>query len=208
MIAAAESAHRGGRLDPLDAMLLVAPEMAAPVQQAGAVVPAPVPVPDLVADSQPVVGRAMPPEPVYPSPLPGVTRDQWLAFCGVMARESPGYASQRHVGRYRQRRERVAEIGQDATMLLAMPELQDDAFATDMANALHHLRESGVLARWVGQPIAVPDVDDLVAVTASGLLAVCATAGLEGCVQWLGSKIDRARFRHTTNYFLRCNGMF
>jgi hypothetical protein len=148
-----------------------------------------------------------PPTAAAPS-IPGVAAEQWGALCAQLERERPEYDSQRHVGRYRQSKDRLRELGVDPASIACNPAAQDDALVADLTDAYEHLARAGVLERVLGKPIVLPDVEDAPALSLSGLLAVCTAGGLDACASWLRSKTDRARFRHTTNLFLRCNGIF
>ena len=141
------------------------------------------------------------------SPIPGLSAEQWGALCTVLAREPSSYDSQRHIGRYRQSKQRLAELGIDLASIARNPDAQDRALEVDLADAYKHLAAGRVLDRAVGRPIVLPDVDEAPIVTLPGILGVCAAAGLDHCASWLRSKSDRTRFRHTTNLFLRCNAV-
>lgn len=151
--------------------------------------------------------QTVPPMSV-PSPIPGVPDDAWSTFCGQLERESPSFQSQRHVGRYRHRKDRLAEIGMDPDSIVGSPDAQDQALAADLLDAHKHLTASGILRQHVGRPISIPDVDGTIPLTLSGVLGISAVAGLEGCAGWLENKADRKRFPHTTQTFLRTNGAF
>jgi hypothetical protein len=157
-----------------------------------------------------IVGREIPEilrEPV-PVPVPGLPIDRWETFRDALSREAPDYASNRAVGQYRQRRERLLEIGIDPEDVLASPEAQEHAIAIDLADALERVREGNLDRRHVGRLIWVPGCDDAVKITLSGLLGVVQAAGLDHAEGWLHSKDDRKRFPHTTAAFMRTNGVF
>jgi hypothetical protein len=141
------------------------------------------------------------------SPIHGMSATQWDALRTVLAREPSSYDSGRHIGRYRQSKQRLAELGIDPAAIARNPDAQDRALEVDLADAYKHLAASRVLDRAVGRPIVIPDMDETPIVTLPGLLGVCAAAGLDHCASWLRSKADRVRFRHTTNLFLRCNAV-
>ena len=56
-----------------------------------------------------------------PSPIQGVPDAAWSHFCTQLVRESPLYESAKFAGRYRHRKDRLAEIGFDPDMVLARP---------------------------------------------------------------------------------------
>ncbi len=157
-------------------------------------------------------GSAREPAVNIPSPIVGIDDGSWSHFCGALVRESPDFVSQRNVGRYRHRKDRLAQIGFDPDSIVGSPEAQDAAWNADLADAHHHLAASGML-RHIGRPIAVPVPDgagswQTIPVTLSGMLGVAGVAGLEGCAGWLENKADRKKFPHTTAAFLRSNGVF
>lgn len=148
-------------------------------------------------------------EPLGPgSPLPGVPDEAWRQFVAVLSRESPAFSSSRHVGQYRQRRERLAEVGIDPQTLHGAAAAQRQALDIDLADAYQHAAAGGLLAEHLGRPIAIPDSEGMAVITLSGVLGVIQCAGLEGAVGWLGHLNDRRRYPHTTQAFLRTNGVF
>lgn len=159
-----------------------------------------------VADIQEAVDQAH--AMVPGSPLVGVSDDAWRAFVARLARESPQFSSSRHVGQYRQRRERLAELGVDPSVVLNSAQAQRVALDLDLADAHRHASEGDVLATHLSRPIVVPGCEEAVTITLSGLLGVIQCAGLDGAVGWLERQSDRKRYPHTTQAFLRSNGVF
>lgn len=143
-----------------------------------------------------------------PSPIPGVDGAAWSKFAAQLVRESPAFNSQRNVGRYRHRKDRLAEVGFDPDSIVNSSDAQDAAFNADLADAYRHLVASGTLGKVIGRPIAIPDVEGTVAATLSGVLGLASVAGLEGAMEWLQKKGDRKKFPHTTLAFMRTNGVF
>ena len=180
-----------------------------------------------IVDSLPVPQPISPPEAVVPtqddsgereaadltqanainSPIPGVPDDAWREFARRLEREDLTFDSNRHVGRYRQRRERLAELGIDPRAIHGSATAQRCALDTDLSNALAHAVAGGMLGQ-LGHPIAVPGRDGSETITLSGVLGVIQCAGLDGAVSWLESPNDRRRYPHTTQAFLHCNGVF
>ena len=146
------------------------------------------------------------------SPIDGVAAHAWLAFVGRVSREPPTFAAARHVGQFRQRRERLLELGIDPTTVIGSPEAQLAALDADMRDAYLHARGSGLVDEYLGTELKVSAGGTArpteVTLTLSGVLGVIQAAGLEGAVQWLEQPDDRTRFPHTTQAFLRCNGVF
>jgi hypothetical protein len=142
------------------------------------------------------------------SPIPGVTSGAWSEFSRRLEREAPTFQSQRHVGRYRQNRQRLAEIGFDPAILVGAPDAQDAALFADVGDAYQHVVASGMADTLVGRAIVIPDEEEAPVVTLSGVLGVANVAGLEGACEWFERKEDRKRYPHTTKAFQSTNGVF
>jgi hypothetical protein len=141
-------------------------------------------------------------------PIDGIPAEVWEGFCNRLEREAPTFQSSRHIGRYRQRRERLAELGIDPSGVAGSPEAQRAALDAELADIHRHVVESGDTSRWIGQHVLVPGIGDPVAVTLSGVMGIAQAAGLEGAASWLEHPRDRRKFPHTTEAFLHTNGMF
>jgi hypothetical protein len=142
------------------------------------------------------------------SPIPGVADPAWRDFVVLLARESPQFSSSRHVGQYRQRRERLAELGIDPAAIEGAPQAQRRAIDIDLADAYRHGMASELFAEHLGRPITPPGCESSMPITLSGVLAVIQCAGLEGAVGWLERPNDRKRYPHTTQAFVHTNGVF
>jgi hypothetical protein len=145
--------------------------------------------------------------PSAPSPLANVPNAAWQEFCQRLVREAPNYQSARHVGQYRQRRERLAELGINPNTLGSV-DAQRTALDVDLADAHRHATDGGLLDAALGHGIAIPGREVPETITLSGVLGVIQCAGLEGAASWLENQRDRKRFPHTTQAFLRTNGVF
>jgi hypothetical protein len=141
------------------------------------------------------------------SPIVGVSDEAWRQFVMRLERETPSYQSARHVGQYRQRRERLAELGIDPNRVVGSVEAQRAALDADLADAHRHATDGGLLGN-LGRRIALPGSDAPCTITLSGVLGVIQCAGLDGAASWLESQRDRKRFPHTTQAFTRSNGVF
>lgn len=196
---------------PLPPSLPPPPLSTPPLEASPSVQPTELP-PEMVAQLQEAVGlheaadqtRAMAPG----SPLIGVTDDAWREFVKRLERESPMFNSSRHVGQYRQRRERLDELGLEPEVLLGSAQAQRAALDADLVDAHQHAVDGGLLIEHVGRQVAIPGHDAAEAITLSGLLGVIQCAGLDGAVGWLERPGDRKRYPHTTLAFLRTNGVF
>lgn len=156
------------------------------------------------ADRTRAMARAMAPG----SPIPGVPDGAWRNFVVLLARESPQFSSSRHVGQYRQRRERLAELGINPASIADSPEAQRSALDADLANAHQHAVDGELFAQHLGRPVILPGVEGALTITLSGVLGVIQCAGLEGAAGWLERANDRKRYPHTTQAFLHTNGVF
>jgi len=128
--------------------------------------------------------------------------DAWDRFSSQLAREAPSFSAKRHVGQFRARRDRLAELGIDANRLIDDPVAQRSALAREMADAYARAEDSGLIAEHLGSTI------DGATVTLSGILGVIQVAGLEGACAWLERPSDRERHRNTSRMFARTNGVF
>lgn len=164
----------------------------------------PVASPEDIAQMQEVAAlQAMAPG----SPLGGVPDDAWRQFVTRLEREPSTFNSSRHVGQYRQRRERLADLGIDPGALHGSSGAQRMALDADLSDAYRHASAGG-LTECLGRPITVPGHESPQAISLSGLLGVIQCAGLEGAVGWIESSNDRRRYPHTTQVFLNTNGVF
>lgn len=143
-----------------------------------------------------------------PSPIRTVDADRWSAFTERLAREEPTFMSARHVGRFRQRKERLSELGINPNSILGNPNAQRHALDRDLADAHRHALDGGMAEDHVNRTITLPGNEEPIRITLSGVLGVIQAAGLEGAVSWLESYHDRRRFPHTTQAFLRTNNVF
>lgn len=143
-----------------------------------------------------------------PSPITNVDGDRWSTFTERLAREAPTFHTARHVGRYRQRKERLDELGIDPKTIVGSLDAQLVALNRDLEDAYRHATEGGLVSDHVLRRIPIPGQDEPVEITASGVLGVIQAAGLEGAVGWLESYNDRKRYPNTTAAFIRTNGVF
>jgi hypothetical protein len=145
------------------------------------------------------------------SPIEGVGTEEWGEFVGRVCRELPTFTARHHVGQYRQRRDRLKELGIDPASIVESPAAQVAALDADMGDAYGHAQAAGLLGEHVGAVIRVPVAGGgarRAEVTLSGVMGVIQAAGLEGAASWLENPTDRSEYPHTTDQFLRCNGVF
>lgn len=153
-------------------------------------------------------GTMPPPTSWWPSPIGTVNDQAWGRFATVLQRQDTSYQSPRHVGQFRQRRSRLAELGIDANAIIGHEHAQRAALEAEIRDAHHHAYESGMLHENLNRMIRVPGSDDPHVVTLSGILGVIQIAGLEAAYSWFSTPNDRLRFKFTTQMFLRTNGEF
>lgn len=150
--------------------------------------------------------------PMMASPVAGVPDEAWAHFCDKLVRETPAYQSARHVGQYRQNRERLIELGIDPNGLIGSVEMQRAALDADLADAYRHATDDsygdGIVRNHVNRKIVLPRQAEPTTITLSGVLGVIQAAGLEGAVGWFNKTNDRKKFPHTTQAFARTNGVF
>jgi hypothetical protein len=144
------------------------------------------------------------------SPIQGVDTADWASFVGRVSRELPTYMAAHHVGQFRQRKDRLVELGIEPAQLAGSHEAQLQALEADMSDAYQHAHASGLLAEHVGALVDVPvaGTGETHQITCSGVMGVIQAAGLEGAAGWLEDIRDRKRFPNTTQAFLRTNGTF
>jgi hypothetical protein len=141
------------------------------------------------------------------SPLDTVPDVAWRVFVALLSREEPTFTSSRHIGQYRQRRDRLAELNIDPSSIYGSPGAQRAALDADLADAHGHAAAGGLL-EYLERPIVVPGHEGAVKITLSGVLGIIQCAGLEGAASWLEHANDRRRYPHTTQTFLSTNGAF
>lgn len=183
-------------------LALPAPRPAAPRHAALEAPAAPAPAPVSATERRATAGPA-----ATAAPIRGVDLVAWEAFVARLVRETPAYQSSKHVGQYRQRKDRLRELGLPITKLLGNATAQRAALDADLADAYKHASD-GEMLQHVGRLIALPGVEAPTRVTLSGVLGVIQAAGLEGAEGWLSSQTDRKAYPHTTAAYVRSNGVF
>lgn len=165
------------------------------------------PVIDVPVEITESIKGALPMDPVPGSPLAGVSDDTWLDFVSRLSREDPTFDSSRHIGQYRQRRDRLTELGIDPVSICGSSSAQRAALDADLMDAHGHAAAGGLL-EYLDRPVVVPGREHPEKITLSGVLGVIQCAGLEGAAGWLERASDRKRYPHTTQTFLTTNGVF
>lgn len=145
------------------------------------------------------------------SPIPQISNRDWSSFVDRVSRECPTFTAQRHLGRFRHNRSRLAELGIDPGTIERSPDAQVNALAVDMSDAYTRMQANGLLDQFLGQQIDVPTPQGewiSAQVTRSGILGVVHAAGIDNARNWLLQSSDRTKFPGTTDTFLRTNGLF
>lgn len=164
------------------------------------------PVIDVQVEVTPSIDAAVEP-PTPGSPLAGVPDEAWLDFVSRLSRETPMFDSSRHIGQYRQRRDRLAALNIDPAEIQGSPSAQRAALDADLVDAHGHAAAGGLL-EYLGRALVVPGHEAPMEITLSGVLGVIQCAGLEGAASWLERASDRRRYPHTTQTFVQTNGVF
>jgi hypothetical protein len=137
------------------------------------------------------------------SPIEGIDNDSWNQFVNKLATNEPTFATKKHVGKYHQNRDRLAELG---FTFEGIPdeETQYAALSADVADA--HSRSSKLIADYLATVVMVNGQE--CPVTLSGILGLCKSAGIGNAESWLANETDRSQFPNTTAVFLSTNGVF
>ena len=69
------------------------------------------------------------------TPIPSIPAAAWASFVDRLVREAPTYQSERHVGQYRQRKDRLAEVGIDYRRVLGDAAAQRAGTTADLGDA-------------------------------------------------------------------------
>ena len=144
------------------------------------------------------------------SPIKDVDNEEWCAFVEKLEREGEDFRGPRHVGAFRQRIDRLRELGIDPATLTTKAD-QVRALEREMNDAYAHAAEGGLVDQYVATTVAIPNPKGKSVeheITLSGLLGLVQAAGLDGATEWLENPADRKRFPHTTKMFLQTNGVF
>jgi len=133
------------------------------------------------------------------SPIAGVSNEHWETFVSKLATKPADFATDRYVGKYHLRKDRVKELGFD---LINAPddETQYAMLCADLVDAKE--RAAKLIADHLASIVVIDGVEH--GVTLSGILGVLKAAGSTNAESWFGGD----RFKETTAVFLATNGVF
>lgn len=134
----------------------------------------------------------------HTAPLPGVSVDQWVDFVKCMK----GRGGPKGVGMFKMNPNRLKKLGIHEAAFPRNKEGQYALFVKDMK-----FRTKDILQSKLRNAVGV-DIEPGVAVSLSGILALCKQAGVKGAMSWLQNPKDRKSFPNTTEAFIACNGIF
>lgn len=137
------------------------------------------------------------------SPLDGVTDDEWSQLVEALRVQKPEFATDNHLGAYYHSRDRLDQLGIDGKTL-DTEAAQYQALATDLA--AYKLSERNLINDMCGDMVSVQGQQH--PVTMSGVLGLLKAAGPKHAKSWFKSETDRLSHPHTTETFLKTNGIF
>ncbi len=144
------------------------------------------------------------PEPSNPEPCPpGVSLGEWEAFTDALKTHPPEHRDTRHIGAYHQNTERLSQLGINGETLSTLDN-QSSALTRDMSDYI--IKEKTLLRDACGDVVNIQGTPH--GVTMSGVLGLLKSAGPKNARSWLRSEAERSAFPHTTETFLRTNGIF
>lgn len=163
------------------------------------------PPPGDVASAVPAAATpGVPPAPEprsYSSPIEHVPDDEWSAFANAMRIHDPDFETDRHVGAFHQRKDRLKQLRLEAGK--GDEESQYKAFVAD---CLNHMEQKALINEYVTSVVKIGPDEHVV--TASGLLGLMKAAGPKNAVHWITHPDEQEKFPKTTDIFIRCNGIF
>lgn len=147
------------------------------------------------------------------SPIDGVSNEEWESFIDKLKTQTADYSTDKHIGAYHHHKERLQQLGIDPASLTD-EESQYHAMAKDIA--AYRSTQRALIDDFGGELIDLPgnssssnaDGSNTHCVTMSGILGVMKAAGPKNARAWFKNPADRASHPHTTETFLRTNGLF
>lgn len=140
-------------------------------------------------------------KPIDESPIDGASGDEWSEFLDKL--KTGGSGSANHVGEYHHNIERLSRLGIDPTTLKSEGE-QRAALSRDLTE--YRQAERKLIDDFGGDLLEINGQTH--PITMSGVLGVLKSAGSKHARSWFKNADDREAFTHTTETFLRTNGIF
>jgi len=137
------------------------------------------------------------------SPIEGVPDDEWLDFMSRLKTQEPTFKSERAVGAFYHNVDRLAQLNIDPATLADFTS-QQVAIAKDIAE--YRKTERKLIDDFGGDLIQINGQTH--PITMSGILGVIKSAGPKNARSWFKNPSDREAHPHTTETFLRTNGVF
>lgn len=138
-----------------------------------------------------------------PAPFDGVSGEEWREFLDKLKTEEPRYGTEKHVGAYHHNRARLAQLGIDEKQL-STEEAQRAAVEKDLAQ--YRETERALIDDYGGDVLNIQGQD--YPITMSGVLGVLKAAGPKHARSWFKNPEEREQFPHTTETFVKTNGIF
>lgn len=199
--AAMREAYMAGNHELVEQIAVAYHKMIEPAAAAPSEVPASPPAVPPVAPATGADGSPPAPEPrSYPSPIEGVEDDDWSLFANAMKIHPPEFETDRHVGAFHQRKDRLAQLK------LAPGKDEGEQYQAFVKDCLDHMRQKKMIDEHVTSVIQIDGEDHVVSV--SGLLGLMKAAGPKNAVVWIMQPENRKSFPNTTEIFKRCNNCF
>ncbi len=139
--------------------------------------------------------------PRMSSPFKGVTDDAWNDFVDAMRTEVPTFSTEKFVGAFRYRRQRMTDLG---VVIDDNYDHQYDAFKRDMEIQYSQGNAKTLIDKYAGFPLAG---DEQTIITPSGILALVKAAGPKA-EDWITKPDTRSKFPGTSKLFQQANGIF
>lgn len=138
------------------------------------------------------------------SPIAGIDNSSWETFVSKLATDAPTFGTEKYIGMYHQRRDRLEELGLLNAMKPDDLDAQYAALVADLVDA--HGKAHEVIKDHLASVVTVNGQE--CPVTLSGILGLLKAAGVKHARSWLENAKDRSQFPQTTNVFLATNGVF
>jgi len=157
--------------------------------------------PSETSDDAPPIDASKPPP--SSSPFEGVDEQEWSEFLDRFKTKEPSFKTERAVGAYHHNVERLNQLDIDPATL-SDESSQRAAIAKDLVE--YRRSERKLIDDFGGDQV---DIEGQVhPITISGILGVIKAAGPRNARQWFKDPADREAHPHTTETFLRTNGVF